>query len=57
MYKTKQHVSINTGENIDNKILKVTKASNTKTRETDILIYKPNSQNFIDFKRCKHENL
>ena len=57
MYKTKQHASINTGENIDNKILKVTKASNTKTRETGILIYKPNSQNFIDFKRCKHENL
>ena len=37
--ETSENISINSGENIDNKKLKVTKASNPKTRETNILIH------------------
>ena len=54
--KTSENISINSGENIDNKKLEVTEASNPKTRETNILIDKPNSQSFRDFKHFKHEN-
>ena len=55
--ETSENISLNSGENIDNKKLKVTEASNPKTRETNILINKRNSQNFRDFKHFKYENL
>ena len=48
---------MNSDENVDNKKLKVTEASNTKTRETNTLIHKPYSQNVRDFKYFKNENL
>ena len=38
--KTSENVSINSGENIDNKKLKETEASNAKTWETNILNHK-----------------
>ena len=52
--KTRENILINSGEN---KKLKVTEALNPKTRETNILMDKPNSQSFRDFKHFKHENL
>ena len=55
--ETTENVSINSGENIDSKKLKVNEASNPQTRETNILNHKPNSQNFRDFKHFKHETL
>ena len=55
--ETSKNISINSGENIDNKKLKVTEASNPKTRETNILIDKPNIQSFRNFKHFIHENL
>ena len=44
---------MNSDENVDNKKLKVTEASNPKTRETNTLIHKPYSQNVRDFKYLK----
>ena len=55
--ETSENVSINSDENIGSKKLKVTEASNPKTRETNVLNHKPNSQNFRDFKHFKYENL
>ena len=55
--ESSQNVLINSDENIDNKKLKVTEASNPKTREKNTLNHKPYSQNVRDFKHFKNENL
>ena len=52
--ETSENISITTGENTDNKKLKVTGASNPKTREIN---HKPNSANFRDCRHFEHENL
>ena len=54
--ETSLNVLMNSDENVDNKKLKVTEASNPKTRETNTLIHKPYSQNVRDFKYFKNEN-